>query len=117
MPKVTLYHNPRCAKSRQGLKLLQEAGVEPEIVKYLETRPSADELDKLARKMKLEPLEFMRTQEKLFRELGLKKTDDRPRAEWLQIMADHPKLIERPIAVAGRKAALGRPPENVLGVL
>lgn len=117
MSNVTIYHNPRCSKSRQTLDLIQRASIEPEIVLYLENPPSATKLESLCAAMGKEPLEIMRTKEALFKELGLSKKDDRSRAEWLKIMAENPKLIERPIVVSGDKVTLGRPPENVLDIL
>jgi arsenate reductase len=109
---ITIYHNPRCSKSRQTLKLIRDAGVEPEIVEYLKTPPSADELGQLLEKLSLEPIELMRRKEVVFGELGL--ADRRlTRDEALVILASNPALIERPIVVKGRKAVIGRPPENV----
>jgi arsenate reductase (glutaredoxin) len=115
--KPRLYHNPRCSKSREALALLRGRGVEPEIVLYLETPPTVAELESLARALDLEPLAFMRTREPLFRELGLSRGDGRSRREWLELMARHPALIERPILVAEGRARLGRPPEAVLELL
>lgn len=117
MPKIRLYHNPRCSKSRQALALLQERGVEPEIVRYLETPPDAAELDRLFKALRLEPPAALRFSEARAKELGLTRNDDRPRAEWLALLAANPVLLERPIAVAGAKASLGRPPETVLDLL
>ena len=117
MSKVTIYHNPRCTKSRQTLALLQAQGIEPQIIEYLNTPPSSARLDELLKAMGKEPIEVMRTKEATFKELGLSKQDDRPRKEWLQLMVKNPILIERPIVVKGKKAALGRPPEQVLEIL
>jgi len=114
---VVIYHNPRCSKSRAAVKLLQEKGVDFREVLYLETPPSACELEGLAKAMDLEPLQFMRTKEKVFKELGLSKKDVREPAKWFQIMADNPILIERPIVLKGDKARLGRPTERILEVL
>jgi arsenate reductase (glutaredoxin) len=113
---VVIYHNPRCSKSRQTLALLEEKGVAPRIVDYLKTPPSADELQAILAKLGLKPREILRTGEPAYRELGL----DDPSlgdAALLAAMAAHPILIERPIVVAGQKAAIGRPPENVLNIL
>ena len=117
MAGFTIYHNPRCSKSRLTLALLREKGVEPEVVEYLKEPPSLDTLRELNAKLGKEPREWIRTGEKLFNEVGLSKKDDRLEDEWLQIMADYPILIERPVVVRGDKAVLGRPPENVLGLL
>jgi arsenate reductase len=114
--KPTIYHNPRCTKSRRTLQLLRDQGVEPEIVPYLETPPTAEELDKLLTMLGLEPLELMRRKEAPFAELGL-GDGTKSRQELIQAMGEHPILIERPIVVKDGKAALGRPPERVLDLL
>lgn len=114
---MKIYHNPRCSKSRQTLQLLQDRGLAPNIVRYLETPPSASELDGLCRALGIAPQGLVRFKEDAAKALGLSPADDRPRAEWLQLLADHPTLIERPIVVVGNRAALGRPPEAVLPLL
>ncbi|WP_038034937.1 arsenate reductase (glutaredoxin) [Thermopetrobacter sp. TC1] len=114
---VTIYHNPRCSKSRATLKLLQEKGIEPRIVKYLETPPSAEELREIVRLLGLSsPRELMRRKEKEYKELGL---DDPTLSDdaLIEAMVKHPRMIERPIVIANGKAAIGRPPENVLAIL
>jgi len=116
-PRVTLYHNPRCGKSRQALALLQDHGVEVEIVEYLKDPPSVARLADLCKGMGLQPLQLFRVKEKRFKELGLGRGDRRPAREWLRILHENPVLIERPIAVCGERVALGRPTENVLSVL
>lgn len=113
---VTIYHNPRCSKSRQTLALLQERGIEPEIVLYLETPPDERELDRLLNLLGLEPRELMRTKEPEYREQNL-GDESLARADLIRAMVRTPKLIERPIVVNGDKAALGRPPEAVLEIL
>lgn len=117
MAKVTIYHNPRCSKSRETLALLEQKGCDLDVIEYLKTPPSVAKLDALLKAMDKEPLEVIRTKEAVFKELGLSKSDQRPRQEWLKLMVKHPVLIERPIVVKGNKAAMGRPPENVLGIL
>ncbi|MCW8962669.1 MAG: arsenate reductase (glutaredoxin) [Gammaproteobacteria bacterium] len=117
MSKVTIYHNPRCSKSRQTKGLLDEKGVDYEVVEYLKDTPGTGELAAILLKLGKSPLEVMRTKEPLFKELGLSKSDDRSDAEWLKIMVENPKLIERPIVVNGDKAAMGRPPEDVLEII
>ncbi|RME00650.1 MAG: arsenate reductase (glutaredoxin) [Deltaproteobacteria bacterium] len=117
MVRVKIYHNPRCSKSRQTLELLRERGFEIEVVPYLERPPSVAQLDAICRALGKEPLEIIRTKEKRFAELGLSKKDERSREAWLRLMVENPILIERPIVVHGEKAALGRPPENVLTIL
>lgn len=114
--KITLYHNPRCGKSRAALALLKERGVEPEIVEYLKTPPSASELKRILALLGLKPRELMRRKEAAYAGNGLADatlSDD----ALIAAMVAHPILIERPIAVAGGKAALGRPPERVLEAL
>ena len=113
---VTIYHNPRCSKSRQTLQLILDAGVEPTIVEYLNDPPTAETLDGLVKKLGIQPDELFRKKEALFKELGL-VGKDLSRDEALQTLAANPKLIERPIVVKGRKAVLGRPPENVNDLL
>ena len=117
MSNVTIYHNPRCTKSRQTLALLQDKGIEPDIIEYLKTPPSVSRLDELLKALGKEPIEVIRTKEATFKEVGLSKNDDRPRTEWIRLMVENPILIERPIVVNGQKVALGRPPESVLQIL
>ena len=113
---VTIYHNPRCSKSRQALALLNERGLEIEIVEYLQTPPDAAALAGLLDGLGLEPRELMRKKEAAYKELGL---DDPAldRAALIAAMVENPILIERPIVVAGARVALGRPPEAVLDIL
>ncbi len=113
---MKIYHNPRCSKSRQTLALIREAGVEPEIVEYLQTPLTAEELDKILKLLSLEPQDLMRRGEAIYRELGLGERK-LSRDEAIALMVEHPKLIERPIVVKGRKAVIGRPPENVRDLL
>jgi arsenate reductase len=113
---VRIYHNSRCSKSRGMLELLQARGIEPDVVNYLDTPPGAEELKTLLRLLGMAPRQLLRTGEAEYRELGLADpaVDDEA---IVQAMATHPKLIERPIVVAGGKAAIGRPPEAVLAIL
>lgn len=112
---VTIWHNPRCSKSRQALGLLEEKGETPAVVEYLKTPPSADELRAVLKQLGLRPRELMRTKEAVYKELGLAAvTDDEA---LIAAMAANPVLIERPVVISGGKAALGRPPERVLDVL
>lgn len=113
---VQIYHNPRCSKSRQALKLLEEQGIEATIIKYLETPPDQTELSRILDLLSLKPRELMRKKEKEYKELGLDDTS-LSRDQLIKAMVDHPKLIERPIVVKDGKAALGRPPEQVLEIL
>ncbi|MCZ4293960.1 arsenate reductase (glutaredoxin) [Vibrio sinaloensis] len=112
---VVIYHNPRCSKSRQTLSLLEERGIQPEIVTYLETPPSVDQLKTLMSQLELTDVrDMMRTKEDLYKELDLKSADDET---LFKAMTENPKLIERPIVVANGKAKHGRPPEQVLDIL
>jgi len=117
MSTVKIYHNPRCGKSRQTLALLEERNLDIEIIEYLKDAPTMVEIDALLVALGKEPLEVIRTGEKLFKELGLSKKDERSRTEWIKIMSENPILMERPIVVNNGKAALGRPPENVLAII
>lgn len=116
MADVTIYHNPRCSKSRQALQLLEEAGVRHDVVKYLDAPLDAPSLDALLTKLGLEPRDVMRTGEDVYKELGLK---DRPlsREEGIQVLVEHPILLERPIVVKGDRAVVARPPERVKELL
>lgn len=113
---VTILHNPRCSKSRATLSLLRENGVEPEIIDYLETPPSESELKDILAKLAMRPRDIMRRGEKIYKELEL-NDDSLPDNALVTAMVGHPILIERPIVIKGDKAALGRPPENVLEIL
>ena len=113
---VLIYHNPQCTKSRQTLQLLRERGVNPKVVEYLKTPPSKTQLDKILKLLGIEPRALMRKQEAEYAEAHL----DNPtlsRAQLIDAMIEHPRLIERPIVLANGKAAIGRPPENVLKIL
>lgn len=112
MPDVKIYHNPRCRKSREGLQILKDAGLEPVIVKYLETPPTVEELKSIIEKLEMHPNELIRKNEKEFKELNLKEMKE-DRDALIQAMSDNPRLIQRPIVVKGDKAILGRPPENI----
>ncbi len=114
---LTIYHNPRCSKSRQTLALLEEAGHTPEIRLYLEMPVSEDELTDLLQQLgfKDDPRKLMRRGESTYKALGLKAETDSARL--IQAMIENPKLIERPIVTDGRRAVLGRPPESVLVLL
>jgi arsenate reductase len=113
---VTIYHNPRCSKSRQTLELLRERGLDLEVVEYLATPPDAAMLEDLLDRLGLEPRQLMRRKEPVYKELGL-DAPELDRAALVAAMAANPILIERPIVVAGGRAALGRPPGAVLEIL
>ncbi len=108
---MKIYHNPRCSKSRQGLKILQDAGKEVKIIEYLKTPPTFDELKDIVKKLGIPAVKLIRKNEAVFKEnfKGRPFNED----EWIKIMVENPKLIERPIVVTGDKAVLGRPPENI----
>lgn len=109
---MKIYHNPRCTKSRQALKRLEEAGLDIEVIEYLKTPPSAAELDRLLKRLGMEPDELMRRKEALYKELGLadKKLN---RKETIRVLVENPKLIERPIIDDGERAVVARPTERV----
>ncbi|MCB1734383.1 MAG: arsenate reductase (glutaredoxin) [Gammaproteobacteria bacterium] len=113
---VTIYHNPRCSKSRQTLALLADNGVDANVVEYLKTPPSKAELVAVLDLLGLEPRQLMRTKEAEYKEQGL-ADESLSREQLIDAMLQTPKLIERPIVIANGKAAIGRPPENVLAVL
>lgn len=114
MPSFTIYHNPRCSKSRATLALLREKGIEPEIVEYLNDPPDVATLKELAGKLGLRPGAFVRKKEAAFKDLNLDPDDDE---SLLRAISSQPKLLERPIVVSGQRAVLGRPPENVLDLI
>ena len=115
LSEYLIYHNPRCSKSRAALALLEENGVTPEVIRYLEAPPSEAELRALLAKLELPASALVRRGEDEYRALGLGV--DASEAELLRAMAAHPRLIERPVVVRGARAVLGRPPENVLALL
>lgn len=116
MSDITIYHNPRCSKSRRTLELLQQRGVEPKVVFFLEQPPAEKLLKDLLRKLGLSARELLRRGEDEYKTLGLADTGLSENA-LIAAMHAHPKLIERPIVVRGQRARLGRPPENVLELL
>lgn len=110
----TIYHNPRCSKSRQTLALLEEHGVNITVVEYLKNPLSKDEIEGLSAKLKVSIIEMMRTKEAEFSEQNLKNADEET---LINAMVNTPKLMERPIVVHDNKAVIGRPPENVLNII
>ncbi len=112
---VKIYHNPRCSKSRQTLALLQERGIEPEVIEYLNTLPTEAEIEVILEMLGMEPEALMRKGEDEYK--AHVKGHSLTRAEAIALMVKYPKLIERPIVVNHGKAALGRPPESVLKIL
>jgi arsenate reductase len=112
MTEVKIWHNPRCSKSRQALSILDENGTEKEVVKYLETNPSKEDIKKLLQMLGFTTArELMRTKEAIYKELNLK--DETNEDKLIEAMVEHPKLIERPVIIKGDKAIIARPPERV----
>ncbi|KRW67568.1 arsenate reductase [Pseudomonas sp. TTU2014-096BSC] len=116
MTELTLYHNPRCSKSRSALELLEGRGLTPTIIRYLETPPTATELQDVLNKLGIAPRQLLRTGEDEYKQLNL-ANPDMSDEQLIEAMAAHPRLIERPILVAGDRATVGRPPEKVLEIL
>ena len=115
-PKVEIYFNPRCRKSRETLQIIREKDIEPEIHYYMDNPPSKEELSEVLRKMGRRPREIFRKSEPLYKNLGL-KNKDLSDDELLECLRKHPVLIERPIVVKGQRAVLGRPPEDVKKII
>lgn len=116
MTRATIWHNPRCSKSRETKKLLEDKGVELDVRLYLEDPPSKALLKKTLKQLGMKPRDLLRKKEEAYAEAGLddeKRSDD----QVLEAMIEHPILIERPVVVVGDEAVLGRPPENVLALL
>lgn len=116
MSNIRILHNPRCSKSRQTLALLEERGISPEVVLYLEDTPSADELRDILGKLGISARDLLRKGEDDYKTLKLANAE-LSEDELIAAMVSHPKLIERPIVIKGSKARLGRPPEQVLELL
>ena len=116
MTDLTLYHNPRCSKSRGALELLEARGLTPTVVRYLETPPDAAQLHDLLGKLGIGARDLLRTGEDEYKALNLADAS-LSEAQLIAAMAAHPKLIERPILIAGDKAMIGRPPEKILEIL
>ena len=114
--EIIIYHNPRCSKSRQTLALIHEQGVQPVVIEYLDNPPTHLQLDSILRGLKMEPRELMRRGEAEYKELGL-ADESLSRSALIEAMITSPKLIQRPIVVAGDEIVIGRPPEAVLAVL
>ncbi len=112
---MKIYHNPRCSKSRETLQLIKDAGVDVEIVEYLKAIPTTDDLKTILMKLNLKPTDILRKGEAVYKEKF--KNSNFNDDEWIKVMIEYPKLIERPIVVKGNKAILGRPPQNVLDLI
>lgn len=115
MNTVTIWHNPRCSKSRNAAALLEEKGVEAEVVKYLDCPPTKEELVDMLKMLGISARELMRTKEAIYKELDLKNENDEEKL--IEAMAENPKLIERPIVIKDGKAAIGRPIENIIELI
>ena len=115
MTKVTIWHNPRCSKSRAAMELIAELGMEPIVYRYLDTPASKEQLSKLLAQLDMNPRELMRTKEDIYKELNL--CDETSNEKLIDAMVSHPKLIERPIVILGDRAVVGRPLENVEALL
>ena len=113
---VTIYHNPRCSKSRQTLSLLQEKSININVIEYLKTPPDISQLKQILKQLGYEPRQLMRKSERIYKDLGL-GNENKTAEDLVNAMAQNPILIERPIVLSGEKAAIGRPPESVLNVL
>ena len=112
---MKIYHNPRCRKSREALAILEDKGIKPEIVLYLQEPPTRAELQAVLKKLDMLPSQLVRTEEPLFKDTY--KGKELSETEWLDVLLEYPKLMQRPIVVKGDKAVLGRPPEQVLELL
>ena len=115
MANVTIWHNPRCSKSRNAVTLLEEKGIDAEVVKYLDTPPSREELVAVLKMLGISARELMRTKEAIYKELNLKEETDEDKL--IDAMVENPKLIERPVVIKDGKAAIGRPIENIIDLL
>jgi len=115
MNRVTIWHNPRCSKSREALSIIEEKGLEKEVVKYLETSPTQEEIKDVLVMLGISPRELMRTKEEIYKELKLKDVDDD--ALLIKAMAENPKLIERPVLIKNSKAIIGRPTSIIAAFL
>jgi arsenate reductase len=115
MANVTIWHNPRCGKSRDAAKLLEEKGIDAEVVKYLETPPNKEELKAVLKMLGISARELMRTKEDLYKELNLK--EELNEEKLIEAMVENPKLIERPVVIKDGKAAIGRPLQNIVDIL
>jgi arsenate reductase (glutaredoxin) len=114
---LQILHNPKCSKSRETLGLISENGQEPEIVEYLKDFPSKENLRSVVQKLGMPITSIIRFKETIAKELGLTAKDERSQDEWLELLCENPKLLERPIVIKGDQAIMGRPPENVLQLL
>jgi len=115
MKKIAIWHNPQCSKSRNAMQLLEERGIDAEVIKYLDTPPNKEDIKALLSMLDIEPRALMRTKEEIYK--SLKLADEKSDEKLIEAMVAHPKLIERPIVVNEGKAAIGRPIENIINIL
>jgi arsenate reductase len=115
MANVTIWHNPRCGKSRDAANLLEEKGIDAQVVKYLETPPSKEELKTVLKMLGISARELMRTKEDIYKDLNLKEETNEEKL--IEAMVSNPKLIERPVVIKDGKAAIGRPLQNIIDIL
>lgn len=113
---IRIFHNPRCSKSRQTLQLIRDAGIEPEVVEYIDSPPSTRELTQILKMLGMDAQDLIRKKEPIYKELGLDKRR-LSQKEAIQVLHEHPRLMERPIVIKGNRAVIGRPPENVRELL
>tara|TARA_X000000368_G_scaffold400325_1_gene372102 strand:- start:702 stop:1049 length:348 start_codon:yes stop_codon:yes gene_type:complete len=113
---VTIFHNPRCSKSRQTLSLIQEKNIDINIIEYLKTPPDISQLKQILKQLGYEPRQLMRKSEQIYKDLDL-GNENKTAEDLIIAMTQNPILIERPIVLSGEKAAIGRPPESVLNIL
>jgi len=114
--KLTIYHNPKCSKSRETLSILAENNKTPEIVEYLKQPPSNQALSDIVKKLNISPKELVRTADQAFKDTGL-EIDSMSDSEVIEAICKHPEILQRPIVVCGDKAVIGRPPGNVLDII
>jgi arsenate reductase len=111
MKRIKIWHNPRCSKSREAMNILEENNCEVEVIKYLDTHPTIQEIEDILKLLELSPREMMRTKEDIYKELNLK--DEQSDTKLIEAMAKHSKLIERPILIKDDKAIIGRPTSKI----
>jgi arsenate reductase len=117
MSDVEIFHNPSCSKSRGALAILEEKGVDPEIVRYLDTPPERATLERILDAIEDEPIALVRTGDQKFKDAGLTKDDVQTRAQVIDVLLAHPEVMERPVVFVGKKAVIARPSEKVLEIL
>lgn len=115
--KNFIYHNPRCSKSREAVKILQERNIHVDIVEYLKDPPTVDELSEVCALLNCHPTEIIRTKDPVFKQMKLSLSDDRSEAQWIQILVENPVLLQRPILVYNGKAVICRPADNLIHII